>query len=80
VSAPSPQHVQALIDQAEAEFKQTTATGVQMVTKYGSDPTKWGSGHWKNGMGLLAQARAEAGQLLPPPAQKLQAGFTSKEG
>jgi hypothetical protein len=64
----TPQDVQAKIDAAVAQLKQTTQGYVK-----GSN-----GNHWKAAMADLAAARTEAGQLVAPAAPT--AAFDYKEG
>lgn len=59
-------HVQAEIDAAIVELKQTTASGSKMVSQHGSDQSVWPAGHWRTALDLLAVARVEVGSLLDP--------------
>lgn len=68
--------VQAKMDTARKEVESAGATHAQMVTKYGSDWTKWPkTSHWYKFEIAHAAARAEVALLGPPIA----ASFTYKE-
>lgn len=60
VTPPTPTPTAAeLIDLAVVELSKTTASGATMVQKYGTDPSKWPSGHWTKALGLLDQAASK---------------------
>ena len=63
----SPGDVQTKLDAAVSELLKTTSSGAKMVSQYGSDPTRWPTGHWHNAMVGIAAARAEVGLLYAPP-------------
>ena len=75
--AVSPQDVQAKLDSVISYLQKTTSSYKQMVTKYGSDWTKWPpTSNWYLALSEIKDARAEVGQLQTPT---LTANFSWKE-